>query len=95
MSDYLTPLDVCMTLFGGRAAVETIAGSRPKGSYAWAKPSITRKAGDLPPLVQRKMLRAARKRRIEIEAEWLIEGVSRSRFEAFLDGHPPSTVAAE
>lgn len=82
MSNHLTPLDVCLSCFGGREAVEKIAGSCPKGSYAWAKPSMTRRAGDLPAHVQRKMLNAARRRGVALDPAWLIEGTVRSKMDA-------------
>lgn len=95
MSDYLTPLNVCLAVFGDRDAVEAIAGSRPKGSYAWAKPSITRQAGDLPAHVQRKMLVEARRRKFKIDPAWLIEGAKRSDVEDFLNSLASDQVAAE
>lgn len=84
-----------MTVFGGRAAVEKIAGSKPKGSYAWAKPSTVRRAGDLPVWVQRKVLAELRRRKIALDPAWVIEGASRTKVEAFLNSLAQGEVAAE
>ena len=93
MSDHLTPLEVCLAMFGSRSAVEEIAGCRPKSSYAWARQSTLRRAGDLPPRVQRAMLAGARRRHVALPARWLIEGASRAAIEAALAR--PDGMAAE
>lgn len=97
MSNHLTPLDVCICVFGGRSEVERIAGSRPKGSYAWSKPAAWRRAGDLPPHVARKMLAAARRRGIAIDPAWLIEGAATARVHALVENmaYADPQVAAE
>ena len=94
MSDHLTPLDVAIHLFSGRTGVEAIAGCKPKGSYAWGRPGGARRAGDLPPYVQRKLLGHARRRRMAFDPVWLIVGSSRSQIDAFA-GAPIASVAAE
>lgn len=93
MSNHLTPLDVCLTIFGGRDALETAAGAKPKGSYAWGKPSVYRQAGDLPAHVQRKLLSVLRQSHPEFEAAWLIVGATAGEVARFID--QPSSVTSE
>ncbi|MEO1637748.1 MAG: hypothetical protein AAFU41_00705 [Pseudomonadota bacterium] len=82
MSCYLTPLDVCIEIFGGRSEFECIVGSKPKSSYAWSRAAKYREAGDLPAYIQRRVMRHARKIKLgEFQALWLIEGSSRKIIE--------------
>jgi len=81
MSYNLTPLAVCEQLFGSRAKFEQAIGAKPKAAYSWARPAQLRKAGDLPPYVQRKALEAVGKMGLTVDARWLIEGATRAEID--------------
>ncbi len=83
MSDSLTPLEVAINIFGTRARVEDIAGCKPKGSYAWGRPGGARRAGDLPPYVQRKLLGYARRNKVTLDPVWLITGATRTQIDTY------------
>jgi hypothetical protein len=86
MSKDLTPLEVCERLIAPVEDIGPIVGYSLKAAYNWRRPSKFRRAGDLPGVVQRKLLDHARARGILLKPEWLIEGADADEISAALEG---------
>ncbi|MEX0306048.1 MAG: hypothetical protein AB3N12_01565 [Ruegeria sp.] len=95
MSDNLTPLEVCEKLIAPRKSLGALIGYKEKAAYSWAKPSKYRLAGDLPVHAQRQILVEFRRRGLNADPAWLIEGAKRSDIEKFLNSLAADKMAAE
>tara|TARA_R110000868_G_scaffold54164_3_gene169590 strand:+ start:2151 stop:2456 length:306 start_codon:yes stop_codon:yes gene_type:complete len=85
MSSNLTPLEVCEHLIAPISKLGTIAGMKEKAAYGWRRASEWRDAGDMPPRVNRRLLKFAKHRGIPLTATHLIFGASRAEVDALLD----------
>ena len=75
MKHYLTPVEVLERLIGPFSVLAPIAGLDEKSLYGWKRESAIRQAGDLPSAnIMRKFLKHARRTKLPLKPEWLIEG---------------------
>lgn len=95
MSSHLTPLEVCEMLVAPIAKLGVLADMNEKAAYAWRNGSQWREAGDLPPRVNRTLLKYAKRHGIPLTPAHLIWGASRSEIDALLQGMARRSVAAE
>lgn len=103
MSSHLTPLEVCARMIAPVKDLGELMGMHAKSAYAWRRGSDYREPGDMPPRVNRKMLKYAKAKAIPLKAEHLIWGADRDEIEALLEtvasipvpGSMPTPVAAE
>jgi len=95
MSSNLTPLEVCERLVAPLSQLGSIAGLKEKAAYGWRNGSQWREAGDLPPRVNRTLLKYAKRHGIPLTPAHLIWGASRSEIDALLQAMARRSVAAE
>ena len=80
MSDHqtphLTPLQVCEALIAPLPELEALLGYKPKAGYTYRRAGMGRAAGDLTPIIMRRLLGHARQRGIAITERHMIWGAS-------------------
>lgn len=74
MSYHLTPLEVVECLVAPLRDLHKFAPCHPKSPYKWRFPAMSRDAGDLPPRINRALLRWAQKNAAPLTADHLIFG---------------------
>lgn len=95
MSSNLTPLEVCERLIAPIGELGRIVKMGEKAGYGWRRAAKYRDAGDMPPRVNRGLLKYAKRHGIPLTEKHLIWGASRAEIEALLENMSAQEIAAE